>query len=164
MAVGQTFFEHQLGLAEEGNAKAQYSIGLMYMAGENVPVNNSEAARWYRAAADQGHADAQFSIGFMYTNGAGVPKNDTEAVKWYSLASMQGHVASMTNLATKYLAGEVVPQNFVIAYAWWNVAAAYGEESSLDLRDGLVGLMTPAQIAEGQQLSTEIFERIQGNQ
>ena len=58
MAVGQNFFERQLGLAEEGDAVAQYSIGLMYMAGQNVPVNDLEAFKWYRLAADQGHADA----------------------------------------------------------------------------------------------------------
>mgnify|MGYP000020534827 CR=1 FL=1 len=39
-----------------------------------------------------------------------------------------------------------------------------GDEGAISGRSIAEKRMTPAQIAEGQQLSTEIFERIQGNQ
>jgi len=46
-------------LARQGNADAQFHLGVMYEFGEGVPQDYKEAARWYRLAADQGDAHAQ---------------------------------------------------------------------------------------------------------
>lgn len=45
--------------AEEGDASAQYYLGVMYNKGKGVIQDDKEAAKWYRKAADQGHASAQ---------------------------------------------------------------------------------------------------------
>jgi TPR repeat protein len=45
--------------AEQGDALAQYYLGVMYDKGKGVTRDAKEAARWYRKAADQGHASAQ---------------------------------------------------------------------------------------------------------
>jgi TPR repeat protein len=63
-----------------------------------------------------------------------------------------------------YARGEGVPKDYVTAYAWWNIAAASGQEKAIANRSRVEQQMTPSQIAEGQRLSTEIYERIQGNQ
>ena len=42
--------------AEQGNAAAQYNLGVMYDNGEGVPQDYAEAAKWYRLAAEQGEA------------------------------------------------------------------------------------------------------------
>ena len=42
--------------AEQGDATAQFNLGLMYDTGEGVPKNDAEAARWFRMAAEQGLA------------------------------------------------------------------------------------------------------------
>lgn len=39
-------------LAEEGDARAQYNLGLMYELGQGVPQDFTETARWYRLAAE----------------------------------------------------------------------------------------------------------------
>jgi TPR repeat protein len=52
-------------LAEQGNAFAQYNLGLMYALGQGVQRNDSEAVKWYRLAAGQGFAEAQTYLGFM---------------------------------------------------------------------------------------------------
>ncbi len=44
--------------AEEGDAFAQASLGLMYYDGEGVPKDYQEAAKWYRMAAEEGDAFA----------------------------------------------------------------------------------------------------------
>ena len=49
--------------AEQGDAEAQFNLGVMYANGRGVPQDDSEAVRWYRLAADQGHAGAQFNLG-----------------------------------------------------------------------------------------------------
>ena len=47
-------------LAEQGNARAQYNLGLMYDTA-GACQDYVQAASWYRKAADQGDADAQFT-------------------------------------------------------------------------------------------------------
>ena len=74
-------------LAEQGNAKAQYNLGLMYRKGQGVPQDDAQALQWWRKAAEQGNAGAQNNIGFMYYNGRGVPEDDAQAHMWFNLAS-----------------------------------------------------------------------------
>ena len=38
-------------LAEQGNVKAQYNLGIMYQHGEGVSENDKTAMRWYTLAA-----------------------------------------------------------------------------------------------------------------
>jgi len=88
-SYGQDFDETKL-LAEQGDAVAQFALGLMYYNGEGVPENDAEAVKWYRLAAEQGHASAQFNLGSMYELGDGVPQNNTRAYEWYSVSANQG--------------------------------------------------------------------------
>ena len=74
-------------LAEQGNAKAQYNLGLMYRKGQGVPQDDAEAVGWWRKAAEQGNAGAQNNLGFMYYNGRGVPEDYAQAHMWFNLAA-----------------------------------------------------------------------------
>ena len=76
-----------LPLAEEGDAKSQYQVAVLYLRGEGVLRDEAEAAKWFRRAADRGDADAQFNLGHMYAQGAGVKKDFIEAYKWFALAA-----------------------------------------------------------------------------
>ena len=62
-------------LAEQGNADAQFNLGLMYFNGTGVQQDDQTALKWFRLAADQGDAFAQFALGNMYFMGRGVAKN-----------------------------------------------------------------------------------------
>jgi TPR repeat protein len=126
-----------------------------------VPQDYAEAAKWYRLAASQGDVRAQNSLGLMYSDGEGASQDFREALKWYRLAAEQGHPAAQYSLGSKYNHGRGAPRNYVTAYAWLNVAVASGYRFATELRSTVEESMTPAQIAEAQQLSTEIFERIQ---
>ena len=70
-------------LAEQGNAGAQFNLGLMYANGQGVPKDDQQAVVWYLKAAEQGVAVAQFNLGLRYANGQGVPKDDQQAVAWF---------------------------------------------------------------------------------
>ncbi len=74
-------------LAEQGNAKAQYNLGIIYLNGEGVPQDYAKAVGWWRKAAEQGHAGAQFNLGFMYYNGRGVPQDYAHAHMWLNLVA-----------------------------------------------------------------------------
>jgi TPR repeat protein len=53
-------------LAEQGNAKAQFNLGVMYAKGLGVSQDYKEAAKWFRKSAEQGHENAQYNLGLIY--------------------------------------------------------------------------------------------------
>ena len=91
--------------ANQGDASAQYNLGLMYRKGEGVPQDDVEGVKWYRLAADQGAAYAQYNLGLMYEKGTGVPQDYVQAHKWYNLAAAQGDSdgAENRNLVAKQM-------------------------------------------------------------
>ena len=50
-------------LAEQGDADAQYNLGIMYDEGQGVQQDYKVAVKWYRLAAEQGEANAQYNLG-----------------------------------------------------------------------------------------------------
>ena len=78
-------------LAEQGDADAQYFLGVMYKNGNGVLQDYSESAKWYRLAADQGDVEAQNNLAVMYEEGNGVLQNNIMAHMWYNLAAANGH-------------------------------------------------------------------------
>ena len=56
-------------LAEQGDAQAQYNLGMMYESGKGVAGDSAEAVKWYRRAAERGYLEAQLRLGVMYGNG-----------------------------------------------------------------------------------------------
>ena len=152
-------FTSTKALAEQGDADAQFYLGIMYDEGEGVLEDDATAVKWYTKAAEQGYADAQLNLGLMYDNGLGVPQDDATAVKWYTKAAEQGVASAQENLAFMYAKGEGVPQDNVMAYMWWNLAAAQGDENAKENKGKLQDSMTSAQIEEAQTLSRECLAK-----
>ena len=110
--------------AEQGDAGAQYYLGLMYVYGDGVPQDYAEALpTWYRRAAEQGVARAQYYLGLMYVYGFVVPQNYTKAADWYRRAAEQGAELAQFNLGVMYYNGEGVPQDYTRAAQWFRRAA-----------------------------------------
>jgi len=87
--------------AEQGNAAAQFNLGVMYDNGQGVPQDRAEALQWFRKAADQGSASAQFNVGVAYLKGQGVPQDYVEAHRWFNLAAAQATDKEVRDKATK---------------------------------------------------------------
>ena len=68
-------------LAKQGNASAQFNLGMTYANGRGVPQDYKTAVKWYKLAAKQGLIDAQYTLGVLYANGQGVPQDYKTAVK-----------------------------------------------------------------------------------
>ena len=112
--------------AEQGDAEAQFKLGVSYANGEGVGEDDGEAAKWYRKAAEQGHAEAQFKLGVSYGNGWGVAKDEQEAAKWYRKAAEQGHAEAQFKLGVRYANGEGVREDDGEAVKWYRKAAEQG--------------------------------------
>lgn len=84
-------------VAEQGDATAQYNLGLMYSDGQGVPQDYAEAMRWYKLAAQQGDSTAQHNLGVMYAKGQGVLQDYARSYLWFNLAATKGDSDSVKN-------------------------------------------------------------------
>ena len=112
--------------ADQGDARAYNTLGLMYEDGQGTAQSDSEAAKCYREAAERNHAMAQANLARMYRDGCGVPQSDFEAVKWYKKSAVQGCAGGQSNLAMMYLEGRGVAQNIDKAAKLFRMAADQG--------------------------------------
>jgi TPR repeat protein len=137
--------------AEQGDATAQFALGVMYATGLGVPQDHAEAVNWYRLAAvqgmacmatasaqegavedvralaEQGDAQAQSNLGVKYEVGDGVLQDHAAAVKWYRVAAEQGYAPAQNNLGLKYDKGLGVLQDHAAAVKWYRRAAEQGD-------------------------------------
>ena len=83
-----------------------------------------------------------------------------EAIKWYTKAADQGVALAQYNLGYMYEKGEGAPQNLIKAYVWCSLASANGNGSAKKSLEILRSKMTPQQVAQAQNESAELWERI----
>ena len=112
--------------AKQGDARAQYSLGVCYYDGYGVAYDFVEAVKWFRKAAEQGDARAQFMLGVYHGNSYGVAYDLVAAVKWYRKAAEQGDADGQFNVGVCYYQGNGVEKYFVEAVYWYRKAAAQG--------------------------------------
>jgi TPR repeat protein len=146
----EQFLEFQ-ARAGKGDAIAQYKLGRCYLKGEGVAKDEVEAVKWFRVAADGGHIFAQYQLGVCYGQGQGVAKDEVEAMKWYLKAGDKGDVFAQHDLGRCYAEGLGVAKDEVEAYKWYLLAAAKGKSEAKVGADMVKGMMSAAQIAEGEQ-------------
>ena len=80
-------YREWLPLAEEGDAEAQFNLGILYDLGQGVAQSKVRAATWYRRSAEQGFAAAQYNLAVMFANGEGIPRNNVLAYALFDLAA-----------------------------------------------------------------------------
>jgi TPR repeat protein len=76
--------------AENGEADAQYKLGLLYLTGNGALQDFAEAAKWLRRAAEQGYALAQYELGLIYRTGYGLAIDHVQSYVWLNLAAAAG--------------------------------------------------------------------------
>lgn len=99
--------------AVEGDFLEQYNLGVMYSNGIGVPLDYSEAFKWYQRSAKQWHPEAQYALGSVYYLGQGAAKNKIEAYAWWNLAASQGVRAAIVD--REKLAQEMTNDQVTIA-------------------------------------------------
>ena len=148
-------------LAEKGDARSQYAMGVMAENGFGMPKDFAQAAAWYRKAAEQGNADAQYNLGAMYEHGIGLPVNYAQAVRWYRPAAESGDIDALSNLGVLYEKGQGVPQDKVLALALYNVSVALDpNKQGQAARNGrgLVGRMAVDEVDAAMVLTRDLLK------
>jgi GAF domain/Sel1 repeat/PilZ domain len=85
-------------VADQGDAEAQWQMGVRFHNGEGVPHDDAQAMQWFQRAAEQGHVTAQGALGAYYFAARGVPKDLSKAYFWSVIAMVQGDEISKGRL------------------------------------------------------------------
>ena len=93
--------------AELGVVAAQLNLAFLFLDGQGVPADPTQAVLWFRRAAEQGNPEAQQNLGTLYREGRGVERSVVEAAKWYRLAGAQTDVAAVEKELTPEQKAEV---------------------------------------------------------
>lgn len=72
--------------ADNGDAISMYNYALMLYKGDGIPVNNTEAARYFKKAADKGESHSMYYYALMMRDGIGVSVNKKEAARYFKMA------------------------------------------------------------------------------
>lgn len=116
---------------------AQLTLGIIYDEGIGVAKNDKKAFKWYRKAAQQGEAEAQYNLAKCYEYGKGIKANDTLAVQWYTAAAVQGFAEAQHSLAKCYKYGKGIKANDTLADKWYGAAAEQGFVGPIEAQDQL---------------------------
>lgn len=144
-----------LKAAEQGDSVAQGMLGVLYEVGTmGLLQDYKKACMWTLQAAENGIVISQVSLAEAYATGKGcTPVSYPEAARWFKRAADQGNGRAQWKLAAMYFVGRGVPQNYLMTHMWSNLAAANGEKQGEELRNMVSGYLSPAQIAQAQQMA-----------
>lgn len=77
-------------LANQGDPRAEYTLGRRYANADGVPQDYRAAKDWFLAAAEQGHIAAQGKVAAAFWSGKGAPQDYSKAYYWALLAQAGG--------------------------------------------------------------------------
>ena len=150
----EKFLEVLRFLAEQGNGKAQHNLGALYLTGEGVKKNGSEAIKWFRQAALRGIVLSQHNLGAIYLKGEVVEQNPVEADKWFRMAAEQGDHRSQHNLGAMLFEGLGMEKDLVQSYFWLSMAVEGVPKALKDkmamIRDQVAEHLDDDQLREAQ--------------
>ena len=110
-------------LAEQGDSKAQVTLGVMYDFGHGVEKDPGEALKWYIKAAEQGIPIVQHDVGVKYFQGQGVEQDFLQAAYWWEQSARAGITDSQFNLGLLYYRGIGVETDYPKASTLFSSAA-----------------------------------------
>ena len=137
-------------LAGQGNAEAQFQLGLMYEQGLGTDADRQTAQRYYQQAAEQQSPQALDALGTLYLKGEGVIQNFKESLRLFQQAAAQGYPQAQHNLGIAYADGKGTFRDPVKAHMWFNLASANGHPRAAASRERLASSMAQSEIARAQ--------------
>lgn len=150
---GKTVIEWLSRFAQEGDAHAQFLLGMRYHSGSEVDMSYKTAYKWLKSSAEQGFHRSQFNLGDIFYKGDGVSKDYDKAVKWYELAAEQDNKDAQYRLGMIYSEGEVVSTNYFRAYYWFILSE---ENDHDDYRDKIKNLAQHLSEDQKKQAKQEV--------
>src|SRR5690349_14904233 len=114
-ADGRPDIQQLSELANNGNARAELALGVLYQSGKGVPRDTAKAIYWYTRAARQNNAEAAFWLGEIYKDGIDVEQDYGKAKAWYLQSARNNYPASQAILGFMNERGMGMPIDLVEA-------------------------------------------------
>ncbi|MBS1993732.1 MAG: sel1 repeat family protein [Cyanobacteria bacterium SZAS LIN-3] len=137
-------------LGNEGDAFAQYIMGVMYQNGRGVPKNVHSAIGWYMKSAKQGYPGAEERLGEIYQFGEqGIKKDNKQAADWYRRAAHHGNQKAQMALFKMFISSHI-GNEVAEARAWLGRACQTPGELSEDAHKAFANLPAMKEMAATQ--------------
>lgn len=137
--------------AKEGDARAQFGLGLMYFRGTGTEQNDRAAAKWFAAASQSRHPAALYYLGILTYNGRGVREDQFRAADLFEQSSrFGGPAAADFAMGLVFFNGAGRDQSYFLAAKWFKRAANRGHAGAQYLLGSLYrrGWGVPVDLAE----------------
>lgn len=118
-------------LAAQGDAEAQYQLGLAYRDGKGVKKSLSEAVAWFAMAAGNGEKAAATEVAKAYEQGSGVKRDMAAAADWWFRAGVLGNDEAKARFLALFLAGETESLNGPTGAGWLEALAKDGRVDAM---------------------------------
>lgn len=130
-----------MNAAKESHKGAQFYLGMLFVTGGEIAVDEAEAMMWFNKAAaePEGHTEAQYYLGVIYEEGhiGSKGKKDYKGYKdeskariYFLQAAQSGHKEAQYRLAVMYEQGRGGDQNDAEAMNWFIKAASQGKKEA----------------------------------
>lgn len=117
-------------LAEQGHAKAQTLLGILYENGLGVSKDLKLAVFWLEKAANQELKEAENHLGNLYLEGKKVEQDFDKAEIWLKKAAQHGVREAQTHLGLMYLDDKAARKDVKSAEVWLHAAALQDSEEA----------------------------------
>ncbi len=137
--IDATDYKQNLRLAQEGDATAQYNLGLMLFKGQKTNKDLEKSFYWTKKSAEQGYTNAQFTLGRKYMLEEGIERDGDKAFYWAKIAAEKGDKDGQFLLGYLYFHGTYDKMfgntNWSKAKIWLTKAKEQGHTGSQNLLD-----------------------------
>ena len=116
--------------AREGDAIAQWRLGVMISNGQIAGGTLAEAVSLFEASAAQGLTSALVSLGIMHAQGRGTVRDYAAARQTFELAARSGDALGFYHLGVMHYQGHGTGANHQEAMGWMLAAAELGSDAA----------------------------------
>ena len=109
-------------LAANGDARAQYNLGIMYRDGLGVEKDDIQSLTHFLEAAENGHMLGNYSVGLAFLIRKGSDIDAKAAIHYFKESSLLGHAISPVKIGDLYFQGKLIEKDYVNAHFWLSLA------------------------------------------
>ena len=119
---------HKIGIlwlnkaAEQGYAKAEYQLGVLYDAGKVTAADPEKAQALLKKAAERHYVAAQYYLAQLYLDPKNKLYDEKQGFDWMKQAATSGSADAQEALSDIYHQGKIVPVDLALAKQWQSKA------------------------------------------
>ena len=121
-------FEEQKKLADDGDAKMQFTVGMAYHLGQGTERDNEAAYTYFAKGSAQDEPQSLYCSGIYTMAGTTVEKDDAKAVEFFRRSAEGGLPNAQLQLAKCYMEGTGVEADQAEGAKWLEAASNKGSQ------------------------------------